>query len=133
LLSELINAPNYLSESDAQRIAALNENVQHRLKALDELARNEQIKQWMQRFSSVERVEKLGRPETEELIREIQSPPHNLRDEEYIVLGPIEKALVFHLDQMSLDDIIQRIQQLPRDKQVAVYERLGRALNLEEV
>ena len=59
----------------------------------------------------------LDRYETERLLKALRHPPDELRPEEQATRQPLVAKLTAHLDQMSMDEMIVRIEQLPTARQ----------------
>ena len=114
---ELQTAPGYLAEADRAQIEQLLNIVKQRLEKLEEQARQAQLTAWQQPFLALGNINNLSRYETEQLLKDLQHPPYELRPAELAVLEPVQKQLTAHLDQLSIDELIQRIAQLPIARQ----------------
>ena len=117
LEQELQTAPGYLADADRAQVDRLLNAVRQRFLALAEQARQAQLAAWQQPFLVLENVDDLSRYETEQLLKVLQQPPHELRLAEQTALEPVRMKLTAHLDQISMNELIQRIFQLPLDRQ----------------
>jgi hypothetical protein len=62
-------------------------------------------------------VHELARHETEQILKKLYNPPDELRKDEKVLLEQIEVDLTAHLDQMGMEEIVGRIERLPRNVQ----------------
>lgn len=116
---ELQAAPGYLSGADRAEVQRLLEAVRDRRSTLEEQARQARITAWRNPFLAISdrEVSALAKHETESLLKALRQPPDELRPEEQAVLQPILERLTAHLDQMSMDELISRIDRLPITQQ----------------
>jgi hypothetical protein len=114
---ELQAAPGYLSSADRTQVEQLREAVRRRRSRLEEQARQTRVMAWQQRFLGITDVSALDKDKTQQLLKALHQPPDEVRPEERAILQPIRMQLTAHLDQMSLDEIISRIEQLPVARQ----------------
>jgi len=117
LEQELQTAPGYLADADRAQVDRLLNVVRQRFLALAEQARQAQMAAWQQPFLVLENVDDLSRYETEQLLKVLQQPPYELRLVEQTGLEPVRMKLTAHLDQISMNELIQRIFQLSLDRQ----------------
>ena len=61
-------------------------------------------------------VSQLRKSETEQL-KALRHPPDEPLPEEQALMQPVMTRLTAHLDQMSMDEIIARIERLPAERQ----------------
>ena len=110
---ELQAAPGYLAEKDQEKVADILRLVSQRRTELEEDTRSKQITAWHTQFLALQNITALSKAETEQWLTALRKPPNGIKPEEIAVLQPIETQLTAHLDQMSLDEIIARIERLP--------------------
>lgn len=129
LEQELMAAPGYLSSDDRAQVERLLDAVQRRRSELDEQARRARVTAWQQRFLALDAISRLERYETEQLLKALREPPEELLPEEQALIQPIMAQLTAHLDRMSMDEIIARIERLSTERQRQLLsllsERLG--------
>lgn len=125
LKKELSAAPTYLSAQHVVDVKQLQESVQVRITELTELERSTIVADWLQRYLELGDVQELDRHATEELLQGLQNPPCELRSEEQIQLAPITSHLIAHLDQMSMDELLARIERLSESQQRQLLTRLS--------
>jgi hypothetical protein len=113
LEKELIAAPDYLSDDGRAKVECYLAAVQLRHAKLGEELRCLKIKDWQKQFFSLENIQKLSQYEAEKLLKALNNPPAELTFVEQQLLKPIESQVTLHLDQISIDEIISRIQRLP--------------------
>lgn len=113
---ELAAAPGYLAEAHREQVEALRETLELRRQALDNEARLGRLAKWRSQFPATEDIGSLSKPETEFLLKALESPPDPLTAAESAELAPIANALAAHYDQMSMDDIVARIRRLSQER-----------------
>lgn len=122
---ELRAVPAYLSAEHRIEVDCLLSATQQRRAQLDEKERSAKAFAWLQRFLNLKAMDSLGRHETEQLLRELKIPPCDLTSEEQAKVSPISGQLLAHLDQMSIDELLIRIESLSRDQQQKLFEWLS--------
>ncbi|WP_295400257.1 hypothetical protein [uncultured Thiocystis sp.] len=125
LEQELKNAPASLAADDRARIELLLVAVSQRLAEHAEQARRARVIAWQQRFLSLGPVEQLDRHATEDLLKGLRGPPDGLLPAEKSIVESVRVALTAHLDQMSMDDIVARIERLALERQRQLFELLA--------
>ncbi|MBK5965273.1 hypothetical protein CCR95_14545 [Thiocystis minor] len=130
---ELRNAPAYLAEEDRARIERLLTALGERLAEHAEQERRARVTAWQQRFLSLGPVEQFDRHATDDLLKALRGPPDALSPAEQALVEPVISALTAHLDRMSMDDIVARIEQLTLARQREIFERLAARLEEREV
>ncbi len=116
-LHELEALPYYLSRNELQEVEQLREMLQQQLQQLEERERQQKLTSWQQPFLTLAAMETLDRVATERLLQTLEQPPVELRPEERALLAPIAAALRSHLDQFSLNEMMERIQRLSQPDQ----------------
>ncbi len=126
---ELMAAPTYLSDEGRAKVEGYLIAIRKRHAELTEELRQAKIHAWQQQFFSLENIQKLTKHETEQLVKALNNPPAELKIEEQKALQEIENQIILHIDQMSMDEIIGRIERLPVETQrqllAILTERLG--------
>ena len=119
LARELAAAPEYLSNDDRQQAEKLLREVNERIAELAEQHRHEQASKWLQRYLALSesKIASLDRFETEQYLKELRNPPVDLVHEERTDVEPILTRLMTHLDHISMDEILGRIERLPIEQQ----------------
>ena len=104
--------------------AALNWNEQ---------ARRARVTAWQQWFLALGDVSQLEKYETEQLLKALRNPPDELLPEEQALMQPVMAQLIVHLDQMSMDEIISRIERLPAERQRQLLLLLSERLRVRDL
>jgi hypothetical protein len=125
---EIMAAPAYLASDDREQAERLLIAIRSRRAELIEQARFAQVKAWQTPFLSLNNIEELDQYETERLLRELRNPPVELRQEEQVLMEPTLLRLMNRLDQISLDEIIGRIERLSMDQQRQLISILSERL-----
>ncbi|MGZ3765953.1 MAG: hypothetical protein ACXVA2_14890 [Mucilaginibacter sp.] len=90
--------------------------------------RYSKINDWQQQFFSLENIQKLSQYEAEQLLKALKNPPAELTVGEQKTMQPIETQVTLYLDQLSMDEIIGRIERLPVETQRRLFEMLSERL-----
>ncbi|MEI6414682.1 MAG: hypothetical protein WCP34_10555, partial [Pseudomonadota bacterium] len=114
---ELLSVPPYLAAKDRRQVEQLLQLVKQRRETLDELQRRNAVAKWKQGFPAMDSIDPLNRHETERLLKNMDTPPCELLPEEQAAMTPTRARLIAHLDQMSMDDILERIERLSAERQ----------------
>jgi hypothetical protein len=116
--------PGYLAAADRARLERLRQAVAARRAELDEQARQARVQAWLQPLIELDAVDSLDQPTTEQLLKSARQPPAELCTEERNAVAPIVASLTAHLDRMSVDEIMHRIEHLPVLRQQEILARL---------
>ncbi len=114
---ELNAAPTYLSHADQAQINDILEAIRCRHAEVDEYERRDRVLAWQKYFLNLHAIQELEKHETEQILKKLHHPPDELLREERMLLAQIELDLTAHLDQMGMDEIVSRIERLPRHVQ----------------
>lgn len=125
---ELIAAPHYLSISDREVVDTLLRSVQQRLNTIDSQIRLKTVADWQSRLPKLSDIDAFDKTITERYLHLLRSPPCELLTEEKLAVEPILSKLTEHIDQISMDEIIGRIERLPLDRQRNLLEELVKRL-----
>ncbi|CAK0769189.1 conserved hypothetical protein [Gammaproteobacteria bacterium] len=125
---ELLNAPSYLAAEDRQQIEQLLDLVKQRRMELEEQQRRDAVAKWQQGFPAIGEIEKFGKRDTERFLKSLRTPPHELLPAEQAAIAPILAGLTAHLDQISMDDILERIVRLSTERQRQLLLQLSERL-----
>lgn len=117
LKRELQSAPDYLAKKDQEKVSEILKLISQHQIQLDEEARSEQIKIWLSQFLTLQNIAALSRTEIERWLKLLRTPPNDIKSDELLLLHPVEVQLTAHLDQISMDEIIERIERLPMQAQ----------------
>ena len=121
---ELRTAPTFLAASDAAQVIELSAAIRRRGTDLDELERRSKVAAWQQDYLDLSNVERLDAHATQRLLERLRTPPCELRSEEQTKLAPIAATLTDHLDRLSLDELMTRIERLLEPQQRQIFDRL---------
>ncbi len=127
---ELRAAPTFLAATHAAQVAELSEAVRRRGADLDELARRSKVAIWEQGYLDLSNIDGLDAHTTQRLLERIRTPPCELRPEEQSRMAPIATKLTAHLDRLSLDELLTRIERLLEPQQRLVFARLSALLSV---
>lgn len=125
---ELMAAPAYLNANDQSQTGQLLNLVQSRRAELIEQTRRSRVVSWQARYLSLGNIEDMGKHETECLLKELRTPPVELTMEEQAIIEPVLLRLMERLDQISLDEIIGRIERLSSEQQRQIFLILSERL-----
>ncbi|QVL49773.1 MAG: hypothetical protein KFB96_04575 [Thiocapsa sp.] len=114
--SELNAAPGYLWSEDREMVEQLLEMLAQRIAALEDEARQARIETWRRGLPGIEEIGALDKHRAEAFLKDLQNPPETLSPEEHAVLAPFAAALNGHYDQMSMDEIMARIERLGMER-----------------
>jgi 7,8-dihydro-6-hydroxymethylpterin-pyrophosphokinase len=117
LEKELMAAPEYLSDDGRNKLETYLLAIRTRHAELSEDLRRSKIDDWQKQFFSLENIQKLSKYEAEQFLKLLNNPPAELTATEQKALQPIETQIILYLDQISIDEIISRIERLPVDAQ----------------
>jgi hypothetical protein len=73
-------------------------------------------------------IEQLDHHATEQLLKLFRNPPCELRADEQAQMVPVADRLTGHLDQMSVDELVARIERLASPQQRQLLKRLSAIL-----
>lgn len=125
---ELMAVPAYLSTNDKNRAGKLLNLVGNRRAELIEQTRRSRVVSWQARYLSLGNIEDMGKHETECLLKELRTPPVELTMEEEAIIEPVLLHLMERLDQISLDEILGRIERLSSEQQRQIFLILSERL-----
>lgn len=125
LIKELEAIPAYLATEDASSVENLLNEVRVRLHELEEQDRQAKISTWRRPFSTLDRVEQFDRQTVEKLLQDLRRPPCELRPDEKAQLTVVEVCLTTRLDQISMDELFDRIERLSSAQRRELLLRLA--------
>lgn len=129
LKKELSSVPAFLSTQYVIDVKESHHLLEARISELDELERKAIVVTWQQQYHNLTKINDLDKHDTEELLLGLVNPPCILRSEEHKMLTPIKNKLIAHLDKMSIDELISRIEKLSASQQRQIMELLNDILN----
>lgn len=129
LEKELVAAPEYLSLNAKYEIGKYIDAISERHSLLSEESRLAKVTEWIEQFSSIT-LERLSKYEVEQLLKSINNPPAELTIDEINIIDPVATQITSYLDQLSVDEIVARIERLPKDMQLQLIEMLKGKFNL---
>jgi hypothetical protein len=128
---ELSAPPSFLAVEARQQVGALLESIRTRIASLDEQLRQSVVAKWQERFLPLPDVGKLERRETEELLHSLRNPPCTLKSEEVVNINSAIDQLTVRLDEVSVDEIVNRIRRLSVARQREIQVQLFAILQPE--
>jgi hypothetical protein len=129
---DLENRPLYLSHEHRFKAQNLLEQLQIRVSHLREQKQAQLVDTWLKKIQTMPDIAELSRQELENWLKIIQSPPSAIQPKDMIALRILEEKLLTQLDQLSLDDMMNRINRLPLGVKRQLYELLQDALQLAD-
>jgi hypothetical protein len=129
LEKEFISAPSYLSNDEQSKVANYLENVKKRCSELTEDLRLSKVKVWQKQFISLEAIDNPTKYEIERLLKALKNPPVELTKSEQVSVQSFETRLITRIDQISVDDILYRIEKLPMGMQHQLLQILSERLS----
>ncbi|WP_281715757.1 hypothetical protein [Alteromonas sp. CyTr2] len=129
LKRELEAAPGFLTEHDRKTVADLLSELDGRLDAIERDENFQNNHNWLSQFPSSERIANLNQAETNKWLQRAEAVPSSMDESGWEKIDKIQKELKSRLDNLSAEDIIQRIIQLPERQQREVLELLLKELN----
>lgn len=127
---ELRTAPTFLAAPHVAEVDVLSDAVRRRGAELDELARRTKVATWEQVYLDIQNVDHLDAHTTHRLLDRIRTPPCELCPEEQSRMEPIVTTLTAHLDRLSLDELLMRIERLREPQQRQIFDRLSVLLSV---
>lgn len=109
---ELGNAPAYLSADDREVLNRLLNALEKRQDKLEAEIRLARLKAWQAEFPHISTISTLGRAEVERFLSNLESPPAPLSEDELKWRHDLNNHLSQRLDEISLDDLVRRIERL---------------------
>jgi hypothetical protein len=126
LVQELESAPSYLSNADRNVVDQQLTALRRRMETLADQLRSAQVATWRQKLTPIEAPNSLDRANTEMLLRLLEDPPCVLNPDESAWQRAAIDRLTEHLDALSLDDLVARIERLSEPMREALFKRLSR-------
>lgn len=123
--AEVTGAPGYLAESDCVALSRLRAVIDSRLQTLEAEERDARVSRWQAGFPALEAAPILDRSQVERLLVDLKSPPAVLDDEEERWRETLRERLTRRLDEISLDDLISRVQRLSPALRAQLLERIA--------
>jgi hypothetical protein len=127
---ELSATPPFLSDEDQTIILNILDQIILRREHLEEIKRKKLVTDWINPLINLNDASNLSRHETNQWLNTLRNPPLEATPDELKCLQPIEILLTLHLDQMSIEEIIARIERLPRKIQAELLVILNNRLNI---
>jgi hypothetical protein len=129
LEKELIAAPEYLTLEAKDEVGKYLDAIGERHALLSEELRLGKVNEWIKQFSSIIHNQ-LSKNEIEQLLKLITNPPVELTLDEKNKIDPIETQLTACLDQLSVDEIVTRIERLPIEAQRQLVKIITERLDI---
>ncbi|BAU58043.1 hypothetical protein HH1059_13340 [Halorhodospira halochloris] len=125
LEQELLAAPSYLAREDRTHVANLLVAVRKRRAELAEQQRAQHVAEWLSQLPQENEIKSFDLRQAEELLRQLESPPEQLNNQEYNQLKPLKEAATARYDELSIEDIIRRIMRLSEERRKELLARLS--------
>ncbi|WP_161795042.1 hypothetical protein [Arsukibacterium sp. MJ3] len=133
LKTELEFAPTFLSDEHSEKLNDMLHMVKKHLFNLEEEKRSLDVQVWLAQFQKLDNIAALEPQTVLRYLALISKPPHILNDSESHVTSEIEQLLQERSDRVSVDGIMKRIEQLPRNMQQDIHTSLEKVLNQKVV
>jgi hypothetical protein len=124
LVQELADAPGYLADADSGVVARQLAALRQRQATLAEQARAAKVAAWRAQLAPAEQPAALDRAGTEALLKTLENPPSPLAPDEASWQRAVVAGLTARLDELSLDDLLERIARLSRELRGQLLHRL---------
>ena len=124
LVRELTNAPGYLADAERSVVARQLTALRQRQARLAEQARAAKVTAWMKQLSPAEKPAALDRAGTDALLKTLENPPCPLAPDEASWQRKVVAGLMARLDELSLDDLLERITRLSPEMREQLLNRL---------
>ena len=124
LVQELANAPGYLADADASVVARQLAALRQRQATLAEQARAAKVAAWRAQLAPAQQPAALDRASTEALLKTLENPPCLLAPDETSWQRTVAAGLTARLDELSLDDLLERIARLSPELRGQLLNRL---------
>ncbi len=130
LNKDLMSPPVYISNDHLSRIQEHQVLSGECVCILKEELRRSTASSWQKPFYKLKNIEGMTKYEIEKVLKALTNPPVALTVEEKQSLAKVEETLVFRLDQMSVNEIINRIEKLSVKAKTEIFNLLKRFLVL---
>ncbi|GLP97003.1 hypothetical protein [Paraferrimonas sedimenticola] len=127
LIEEFSSVPVFISEEDKSKIDDCLTQVSSRATNLKNALMRLKVKEWVESASKSIDIDRLTPHEAKGILAKLASPPFPLNAEEMQTIEAMESTLQSYLDQVSLDDILERINKLPIEKRKEILNTLERS------
>ncbi len=128
--NDLATPPVFISQDHISKIMEFRTLSSARVVILKESARKEVVLSWQKQFSEITNYEELTNYELEEFLNKLKSPPVVLTSNEQAKLATLEEELTTRIDQLSVNDIIVRIERLSQKAKLEIFNALKKILAL---
>lgn len=128
--NDLATPPVFISPDHISKILEFRKLSSARVVILKESARKEVVLSWQKQFSEITNYEELTNYELEEFLNKLKSPPVVLTSIEQAKLATLEEELTTRIDQLSVKDIIVRIERLSQKAKLEIFNALKKILAL---
>ena len=127
---ELTKLPAFLSDEDRAKALAFLANIEQRIAAFEEVKRKESANAWLNSLVKLEEVETLGQFDIKKQLNMLKMLPDYLGQFEQSYAQKLQQDLTKRLDQLSIDDIVDRIQHLTDQQKHEILNQLKGMLHL---
>lgn len=124
LMSELSSVPGFLSEADGMALVRILDALEMRISILEAQERQGQLLAWRARFPDLVSVATLERESIIALLKALEEPPVPLTGDALTWREQMTLELTGRLDELSLDDLLERIARLTSDMRKRLLMRL---------
>ena len=127
---ELTKLPAFLSDEDRNKALALLTDIEERIAEFEEVKRKESATAWLNTLVKLEDVDSLGQFDIKKQLEMLKKLPDYLGRFEQSYAQELQQQLTKRLDQLSIDDIVDRIQHLNEQQKHEILNQLKGMLHL---
>lgn len=127
---ELSKLPAFLSDENRDQALGLSDGVELRIAEFEEVKRKESATAWLNTLAKLEEVDSLGQFDIKQQLKTLKELPAYLGKFEQSYAQKLQQDLTKRLDQLSIDDIVDRIQHLTDQQKHEILSQLKGMLHL---
>ena len=126
--SELTELPVFLAESDKEEALAFKETIEQRIGEFEEVKRQKIAQEWLNSLIKLETVETTSLFDARQQLAQLQNLPPYLGNYERNHAEELRITLTQRIDQLSMNDILDRIKHLTTIQQKELLNTLKNML-----
>ena len=130
LKEEFSKLPSFLSDKDRDQALVLLASVEQRIAEFEEVKRKESATAWLNTLVKLEDIDSLGQFDIKNQLDKLKKLPDYLGRLEQSYAQELQQHLNKRLDQLSIDDIVDRIQHLNDQQKHEILNQLKGMLHL---
>jgi|GEM_PF-1047894 len=128
--NDLATPPVYISKDHLSKVMEFKELSSARIAIKKEEYRKESVLGWQKQFNQIADFEGLSSYELGELLNKLKTPSVVLTSDEQKKMFTFEDKLTTRLDQLSVKDIIVRIERLSQKAKLEIFNALKKILGV---